>query len=87
MISGLPLTGLYYENVDMNLLYSTGIGQMSSFSIVCLNTNSDTLRRVVQADLNLQPCSSACWTAQLLSAFQVKGKGKGYTAISASEGS
>ena len=70
MISGLPLTGLYYENVDMNLLYSTGIGQMSSFSIVCLNTNSDTLRRVVQADLNLQPCSSACWTAQLLSAFQ-----------------
>ena len=52
-----------------------------------LDTNSDTLRRVVQADLNLQPCSSACWTAQLLSAFQVKGKGKGYTAISASEGS
>ena len=35
-----------------------------------LNTNSDTLRRVVQADLNLQPRSSACWTAQLLSAFQ-----------------
>ena len=34
------------------------------------NTNSDTLRRVVQADLNLQPRSSACWTAQLLSAFQ-----------------
>ena len=32
--------------------------------------NSDTLRRVVQADLNLQPRSSACWTAQLLSAFQ-----------------
>jgi len=28
------------------------------------------LRRVVQADLNLQPRSSACWTAQLLSAFQ-----------------
>ena len=37
-----------------------------------LNTNSDTLRIVVQADrdLNLQPRSSACWTAQLLSAFQ-----------------
>jgi hypothetical protein len=35
-----------------------------------LNTNSDTLRRVVQADLNLQPRSSACWTAHLLSAFQ-----------------
>ena len=35
-----------------------------------LNTNSDTLRRVVQADLNLQPRSSACWTAQLLGAFQ-----------------
>ena len=35
-----------------------------------LNTNSDTLRRVAQADLNLQPRSSACWTAQLLSAFQ-----------------
>jgi hypothetical protein len=35
-----------------------------------LSTNSDTLRRVVQADFNLQPRSSACWTAQLLSAFQ-----------------
>ena len=35
-----------------------------------LNTNSDTLRRVVQADLNLQPRLSACWTAQLLSDFQ-----------------
>ena len=35
-----------------------------------LNTNSDTLRRVVQADLNLQHRSSACWTAQLLSVFQ-----------------
>jgi hypothetical protein len=35
-----------------------------------LSTNSVTLRRVVQADLNLQPHSSACWTAQLLSAFQ-----------------
>ena len=35
-----------------------------------LNINSDILRRVVQADLNLQPRLSACWTAQLLSAFQ-----------------
>jgi hypothetical protein len=35
-----------------------------------LNINSDTLRRVIQADLNLQPRSSACWRAQLLSAFQ-----------------
>ena len=35
-----------------------------------LNTNSVTLQRVVLADLNLQPRSSACWTAQLLSAFQ-----------------
>ena len=35
-----------------------------------LNTNSDTLRRVVQADFNLQPRSSACWTAQLRSAFR-----------------
>ena len=35
-----------------------------------LITNRDTLRRVVQADLNLQPRPSACWTAQLLSAFQ-----------------
>ena len=35
-----------------------------------LNTNSDTLQRVVQADLNLQLRSSACWTAQLLSVFQ-----------------
>ena len=35
-----------------------------------LNTNSDTLQMVFQADLNFQPRSSACWTAQLLSAFQ-----------------
>ena len=36
-----------------------------------LNINSVTLRRVVQADHNLQPCLSACWTAQLLmSAFK-----------------
>ena len=56
----------------MNRCNSTGFGQLSSFSIVCLLliTNSDTLRRVVQADLNLQPRSSACWTAQLLSVIQ-----------------
>ena len=35
-----------------------------------MKTNSSTLRRVVQADLNIQPLSSACWTAQVLSAFQ-----------------
>jgi hypothetical protein len=55
----------------MNHCRSTGFGQLSSFLIVwLLNTNSDTLRRVVQADLNLQHRLSACWTAQLLSAFQ-----------------
>jgi len=43
--------------------------QLSSIFNSMLNTNSDTLRRVVQANLNLQPHSSACWTAQLLSAF------------------
>ena len=36
-----------------------------------LNTNCDTLRRVVPADPNLlQSRSSACWTAQLQSAFK-----------------
>ena len=36
-----------------------------------LNTISVTLwREVRQADLKFQPCSSACWSAQLLSAFQ-----------------
>jgi hypothetical protein len=56
----------------MNHCSSTGFRQLSSFSILnsMLNTNSDTLRRVVQADLNLQPHSNACWTAQLPSAFQ-----------------
>jgi len=43
-----------------------------------LNTNSDTLRRVIQADLNLQPRSSVCWTAQLLSAFQGLRRGELY---------
>ena len=55
----------------MNHCNSTGFGQLSSFSIICLiPIGSDTLRRVVQAHLNLQPRSRACWTAQLLSAFQ-----------------
>ena len=35
-----------------------------------LKTNSTTLRKVVQADLNQQPRANACWTAQLLSAFE-----------------
>jgi len=36
-----------------------------------LDTNrSVTLQKVVQADLKIQPRLSACWTAQLLSAFQ-----------------
>ena len=35
-----------------------------------LYTITVTLWKVVQANLNLQPCSSACWTAQLLSASQ-----------------
>ena len=58
----LTLIGLYSKNVDMNRCSSTSFGQLSSFSIVC--TISDTLRRVVQANLNLQPRSSACWIAQ-----------------------
>ena len=40
------------------------------FNSMLYTNYSDTLRRVVQADLNLQPRSSACCTAQLLSAFQ-----------------
>ena len=51
----------------MNRCNSTGFGQLFNSM---LNTNSDTLRRVVQADLNLQPRSSVCWTTQLLSVFQ-----------------
>ena len=55
-----------YESVDMNRCKSTGFGQLSSFSIVCLiSIPSDILRRVVQADFNLQPRSSACRTAQV----------------------
>jgi hypothetical protein len=67
----VPLTGLYSENVDMFMLqfywYRSAVNLINSM----LNTISVTLRRVVQAaDLNLQPYSGACWTAQLLSAFQ-----------------
>jgi len=40
------------------------------FNSMPTNTNGVTLRRGVQADRNLQPLSSACWTAQLLSTFQ-----------------
>eukprot|EP00983_Pelagomonas_calceolata_P086913 1156852-Pelagomonas_calceolata.AAC.2 len=35
-----------------------------------LGTNSNTLSRVVQADLKLQSKDDKCWTAQLLQAFQ-----------------
>jgi len=35
-----------------------------------LGTNSSTLRRVMQADLKLQPKDDKCWTAQLIQAFQ-----------------
>ena len=72
MLSDLPLTGLYSENVDMNRCNFTGFWFRSAVKLFnsMLYTNRDTLRWVVQADLNLQPRSSACWTAQLLSAFQ-----------------
>jgi hypothetical protein len=33
-------------------------------------SGSITLQSVIQADLKLQPHSSACWAARLLSAFQ-----------------
>jgi hypothetical protein len=49
---------------------SADSSQLSSFSIVVCFTISVTLPRVVQADLNIQPRSRACWTAQLLRAFQ-----------------
>ena len=35
-----------------------------------INTDSITLRRVVQADLHLQPRPGTCWTAQLICAFK-----------------
>ena len=72
MLSGLPLTGLYYENVDMNRCNSTGFGQLSSFSIVCLIPIVVTLcggqSRLISVYSLVQV--TACWTAQLLSAFQ-----------------
>jgi len=72
VLSGLPLTGLYYENVDMNRCNSTGFGQLSSFSIVCLIPIVVTLcggqSRLISVYSLVQV--TACWTAQLLSAFQ-----------------
>eukprot|EP00983_Pelagomonas_calceolata_P012983 414721-Pelagomonas_calceolata.AAC.1 len=35
-----------------------------------LRSNSETLRRVLKADLNIQSREPACWTAQVLYAFQ-----------------
>eukprot|EP00983_Pelagomonas_calceolata_P011547 372793-Pelagomonas_calceolata.AAC.1 len=35
-----------------------------------LGTNSSTLRRVMHADLKLQPKDDKCWTMQLIQAFQ-----------------
>eukprot|EP00983_Pelagomonas_calceolata_P033256 1041359-Pelagomonas_calceolata.AAC.1 len=35
-----------------------------------LRSNSETLRRVLKADLNIHSCEPACWTTQVLDAFQ-----------------
>ena len=70
MLSDLSLTGLYSENVDIKPLQFYCFWSAFKLFNSMLNTNSDTLRRVVQADLNLQLRSSACWTAQLLIALQ-----------------
>eukprot|EP00983_Pelagomonas_calceolata_P009870 319553-Pelagomonas_calceolata.AAC.1 len=35
-----------------------------------LRSNSETLRRVLKADLNIHSHEPACWTAQVLDAFQ-----------------
>eukprot|EP00983_Pelagomonas_calceolata_P012135 388846-Pelagomonas_calceolata.AAC.1 len=35
-----------------------------------LKSNSETLRRVLRADLNIHLREPACWTAQFLDAFQ-----------------
>eukprot|EP00983_Pelagomonas_calceolata_P000293 9395-Pelagomonas_calceolata.AAC.1 len=35
-----------------------------------LRPNSETLRRVLKADLNLHSREPSCWTAQVLDAFQ-----------------
>ena len=34
-----------------------------------LNSNSETLRRVMKADLHLASFDSSCWSAQVLIAF------------------
>jgi len=70
VLSDLSLTGLYSENVDIKPLQFYCFWSAFKLFNSMLNTNSDTLRRVVQADLNLQLRSSACWTDQLLIALQ-----------------
>eukprot|EP00983_Pelagomonas_calceolata_P015315 485715-Pelagomonas_calceolata.AAC.1 len=35
-----------------------------------LRSNSEALRRVLKADMNINSRESACWTAQVLDAFQ-----------------
>eukprot|EP00983_Pelagomonas_calceolata_P012804 409863-Pelagomonas_calceolata.AAC.1 len=35
-----------------------------------LRSNNETLRRVLKADLNIHSREPACWTAQVLNAFQ-----------------
>eukprot|EP00983_Pelagomonas_calceolata_P057817 1145225-Pelagomonas_calceolata.AAC.1 len=35
-----------------------------------LRSKSETLRRVLKADLNIHLCEPSCWTAQVLDAFQ-----------------
>eukprot|EP00983_Pelagomonas_calceolata_P007980 260452-Pelagomonas_calceolata.AAC.1 len=35
-----------------------------------LRSNSETLRRVMKADLNIHSREPACWTAQVLDTFQ-----------------
>ena len=64
MLSGPPLTGLYYDNVDMNRCSSTtGFGQLSSFTIVCLIP-------IVSHCGGRSRLISFTTSAQLLSAFQ-----------------
>jgi hypothetical protein len=62
-VKRFTLTGLYSENVDIKPLQFYCFWSAFKLFNSMLNTNSDTLRRVVQADLNLQLRSSACWTA------------------------
>jgi hypothetical protein len=56
----------------MNCCSFTGFGDLPvKLFYRMFNTNTNViLRKVVQADLNLQPRSSACWSAKLPSAFQ-----------------